>query len=51
MRDIVAILVLAAVAALWAVVQRLAVRLDPENPGVQRDCGGVCSGCEKSCDE
>lgn len=51
MRDALAVLGLAAVAALWAIVQRLAVRVDPRDPGVQRDCSGTCNGCDKSCDE
>ena len=59
MRDLYAILGLAAAAALcstsaaarWALVQRLALRADPANPGVKRDCGGTCNGCDKSCDE
>lgn len=51
MRDLLAILGLGAAAALWAIVQRMAARSDPKNPGVKRDCGGVCNGCESSCDE
>ncbi len=51
MRDLWAILGLAAAAAVWALVQRLALRADPGNPGVKRDCGGTCNGCDKSCDE
>jgi len=51
MRDLLAILGLAAAAALWALVQRLAARADPGNPGVRRDCAGECTGCDKSCDD
>jgi len=51
MRDLLAILALAVAAGLWALVQRLATRVDPGNPGVRRDCGGECHGCDKPCDE
>ncbi len=51
MRDLFAVLGLAAAAALWALVQRLAQRADPGNPGVKRDCGGECNRCDKSCDD
>ncbi|MCB1008345.1 MAG: hypothetical protein KDB94_05550 [Acidobacteria bacterium] len=44
MGDLVAILALSAVCALWVLVQRWAVRLDPGNPGVVRECGGCRQG-------
>ena len=51
MHDLWAIVGLAAAAAVWALVQRMAARADPGNPGVKRDCGGTCNGCDKPCDE
>jgi len=51
MRDLLAILGLAVAAAVWAIVQRMAARADPQNPGVKRECGGTCNSCDKSCDD
>lgn len=50
MRDLLVVLAVAAAAGLWAIVQLLAKRQDPQNPGVQRDCKGECHGCDKACD-
>jgi hypothetical protein len=46
MAEALAIVALAGVSALWVVVQRIAKRLDPADPGVRRGCGGCAQPCD-----
>ena len=45
MVELAAIFGLALASALWVLVQRLARRLDPADPGVRRCCGGCSQPC------
>lgn len=48
--DLVAIAVLAVACAAWVVLQRWVARVDPGNPGVERECDGGCGSCERGGD-
>jgi hypothetical protein len=43
--ELLAILILAAAAGGWALLQRWLARVDPGNPGLARECDGSCSHC------
>ena len=45
MVELAAVIGLALASALWVVVQRLARKLDPAEPGVRRCCGGCSQPC------
>lgn len=47
--DLAAVLALAVVSGGWVLLQRYIDRVDPGNPGLDRECDGGCRSCDREC--